>query len=110
MCTLCIERIKAEESVFLESSVTGVTYECTFILLELFLCLKICGFCVLGCRKGNPRGKTINANVYCDTLRRLHEAIRRRSSGRLSRGLIFHYGNTMQKRVSVTRTVAAISL
>lgn len=48
-----------------------------------------------------PRDKTVGANVHCDTLRRLREAVRRKISGRLWRGAILRA--TVQPRTADVR-------
>jgi len=41
-----------------------------------------------------PQGSTINADVYCDTLKKLRRAIQNKRRGMLSRGVVMIHGNS----------------
>ncbi|GFV04302.1 histone-lysine N-methyltransferase SETMAR [Trichonephila clavipes] len=51
-----------------------------------------------------PRGQTINAAVYCETLRKLRWAIQNKRRGFLSKGVFLHY-NAQPHTANVTKTL-----
>ena len=49
-----------------------------------------------------PKGSTINAASYCETLKHLRKAIKDRRPGRLSDGIILLHDNAMPHKAAVT--------
>ncbi|GFU62633.1 histone-lysine N-methyltransferase SETMAR [Trichonephila clavipes] len=52
-----------------------------------------------------PRGQTINAAVYCETLRKLRRAIQNKRRGFLSKGVVFLHDNARPHTANVTKTL-----
>jgi len=52
-----------------------------------------------------PRNKTINADAYCATLRRLRKALQNRRRGKLSRGIVLIRDNARPHTVRQTQTL-----
>ncbi|GFW89030.1 mariner Mos1 transposase [Trichonephila clavipes] len=52
-----------------------------------------------------PRGQTINAAVYCETLRKLRRAIQNKRRRFLSKGVVFRQDNTRPHTAKVTKTL-----
>ncbi|GFV84432.1 histone-lysine N-methyltransferase SETMAR [Trichonephila clavipes] len=52
-----------------------------------------------------PRGQTINAAVYCETLRKLRRAIQNKHRGFLSKGVVFLHDNARPHTANVTKTL-----
>jgi histone-lysine N-methyltransferase SETMAR len=50
-----------------------------------------------------PRGETINAVRYCQTLNKLREAIRRKRPGRLTEGVILQHDNATPHTANITK-------
>ena len=50
-----------------------------------------------------PRGETVNAIRYCQTLDRLREAIRRKRSGRLRQGVLLQHDNATPHTAKLTQ-------
>ncbi|KAL4143360.1 hypothetical protein QTP88_005698 [Uroleucon formosanum] len=50
-----------------------------------------------------PRGQTINANSYCETLKKLRSAIKNNRRGMLSRGIVFIHDNARPRTANVTK-------
>ncbi|GFW44767.1 histone-lysine N-methyltransferase SETMAR [Trichonephila clavipes] len=52
-----------------------------------------------------PRCQTINAAVYCETLRKLRRAIQNKRRGFLSKGVVFLHDNARPHTANVTKTL-----
>ncbi|GFU53497.1 histone-lysine N-methyltransferase SETMAR [Trichonephila clavipes] len=52
-----------------------------------------------------PRGQTINAAGYCETLRKLRRAIQNKRRGFLSKGVVFLHDNARPHTENVTKTL-----
>ncbi|GBN57065.1 hypothetical protein AVEN_23906-1 [Araneus ventricosus] len=50
-----------------------------------------------------PRGETINAVRYCETLRKLRSAIQNKRQGMLSQGIVFLHDNARPHSAGVTQ-------
>ena len=50
-----------------------------------------------------PRGQTVNAASFCQTLNRLREAIRRKRPGRLREGVVLLHDNATPHTANLTR-------
>ena len=53
-----------------------------------------------------PRNKTVNADAYCATLRRLRKAIQNRRRGKLSRGIVLVHDNVRPRTARQTDLAA----
>ena len=53
------------------------------------------------------RGQTINANSYCETLKKLRSAIKNKRRGMLSRGTVFIHDNARPHTANVTKQLLA---
>jgi hypothetical protein len=54
-----------------------------------------------------PQGSTINAGVYCDTLKKLHRAIQNKRRGMLSRGVVMLHDNARPHTAAATQDLIA---
>jgi histone-lysine N-methyltransferase SETMAR len=54
-----------------------------------------------------PQGSTINAGVYCDTLKKLHRAIENKRRGMLSWGVVMLHDNAHQHTAAATQDLIA---
>jgi len=52
-----------------------------------------------------PQGSTINAGVYCDTLKKLRRAIQNKRSGILSRGVVMIHDNARPHTAVATQNL-----
>lgn len=50
-----------------------------------------------------PRGQTINAHVYCETIKKLRRAIQNKRRGLLSKGVVFFHDNARPHTANVTK-------
>jgi hypothetical protein len=54
-----------------------------------------------------PQGSTINADVYCDTLKKLRRAIQNKRCGMLSRGVVMLHDNARPHTAVATQDLIA---
>jgi hypothetical protein len=54
-----------------------------------------------------PQGSTINAGVYCDTLKKLRRVIQNKQRGTLSRGVLMLHSNAHPHTATVTQDLIA---
>jgi hypothetical protein len=54
-----------------------------------------------------PEGSTINAGVYCDTLKKIHRAIQNKRRGMLSRGVVMLHDNARPHTTAATQDLIA---
>jgi histone-lysine N-methyltransferase SETMAR len=54
-----------------------------------------------------PQGSTINAGVYCDTLKKLHRVIHTKRRGMLSWGVLMLHGNACSHTAATTQNLIA---
>jgi hypothetical protein len=54
-----------------------------------------------------PQGSTINAGVYCDTLKKLRPAIQNKRWGMLTRGVVMPYENARPHTAATTQDLIA---
>jgi hypothetical protein len=50
-----------------------------------------------------PQGSTINAGVYCDTLKKLHRVIQNKRRGMLSQGVVMLHDNGCPHTAAATQ-------
>jgi len=55
-----------------------------------------------------PRGQTIKADVYCETLRKLRRAIQNKRRGLLSKGVVFLHDNARPHTANVTKNLTIL--